>query len=99
MKDRKRCGVKTDLEPDLFIDKVIRRLDLANMNDCNHGLLRTGNCVRCVLSHYVTILKEEYDAICSIVEKDIVIKDSALNYLDKEWNSLQNKDDLDSVCQ
>lgn len=68
---------KRNFEPEALIDTILNELTTTRSGLCVHGHQRKDKCTTCFFELYNNITKEEYNGMCPMIEKDIVIKDSA----------------------
>ena len=68
---------KNKFDPKRLIDNVVQMIYVKAEYTCVHGSEKIGKCVLCLTDLYNSSMKKEYDEICPIHEKDIIIRDYA----------------------
>ena len=67
---------KNDLVPETLINNVIREIDTMKNNDCSHND-QIRKCATCLAKLYNDVMKKEYDEMCPVKEKNILVRDNA----------------------
>ena len=68
----KRC-----FEAEALIETILNKVTAVRSSLCVHGHDRKDRCVTCFSELFNNIIYEEYNEMCPMIEKDIIIKDSA----------------------
>ena len=68
--------LKNSFMPEALLEKIVGVIQQRMIDTCEHNLL-VRNCVSCIFALYNSIVRSEYDEMCPMVEKNIVVVDQS----------------------
>ena len=76
-KKRITFRLKRNFQPKLLVNSVTQKIFDEKGKICEHGVVESGHCVTCYVMLYNITTKEEFNTMCPLVEREIVVKDHA----------------------
>ena len=67
---------KNDLVPEILINNVVEKIDTMKNTDCSHND-QMNKCAACLAKLYNDEMRKEYEEMCPVKEKNIIVRDNA----------------------
>ena len=77
LKKKISIRLRNNFQPEVFISSVSQRLAHRKSEQCSHGLVKYENCANCFTKLFNDSVREKYNEVCPMVEKEIIIRDHA----------------------
>ena len=68
---------KRGLDGNALISSICDKIIEQSSESCNHQIMTNNECLECLYSLYNTIAKEDYENMCPMVTKEILVKDDS----------------------